>query len=87
MEFQQNYMFSMKPWKVAYLPTEPGDYSINITFDDNHIPLSPFQAVIVPEDDEISSVKASGNGIRPHGTFRVRKCAVIRVDCDKLHKT
>ncbi|XP_049804905.1 filamin-A isoform X1 [Schistocerca nitens] len=53
---------------VAYLPTEAGDYSINITFNDQHIPGSPFQALIVPEAD-LKRIKVSGNGIQPHGVF------------------
>lgn len=52
---------------VAYLPTEVGDYSINITFNDAHIPGSPFQAIIAPEPD-LQSIRVSGNGIQPHGT-------------------
>nr|CAD7585822.1 unnamed protein product [Timema genevievae] len=50
---------------VAYLPTEIGDYSINITFNDHHIPGSPFQALVVPEAD-LKKIKVSGNGIQPH---------------------
>lgn len=51
---------------VAYLPTEVGDYTVNITFNDQHIPGSPFQAIIHPEAD-VKRIKASGNGIQPHG--------------------
>lgn len=51
---------------VAYLPTEPGDYSINITFSDRHIPGSPFQANIGSQAD-LKKIKVSGNGIQPHG--------------------
>lgn len=51
---------------VAYLPTELGDYGINITFNDQHIPGSPFQALVVQEAD-LSKIKVSGNGIQPHG--------------------
>ncbi|XP_035708450.1 filamin-A isoform X3 [Folsomia candida] len=53
---------------VAYLPTEMGDYSINITFNDEHIPGSPFQALISPEAD-LNNIRVSGNGIMPHGVF------------------
>ncbi|XP_012277113.1 filamin-A isoform X2 [Orussus abietinus] len=53
---------------VAYLPTEAGDYGINITFNDQHIPGSPFQAIILPEAD-LSKIKMSGNGIQPHGLY------------------
>ncbi|XP_043250796.1 filamin-A isoform X1 [Colletes gigas] len=51
---------------VAYLPTEVGDYGINITFNEKHIPGSPFQAIIRKETD-VSKVKVTGNGIQPHG--------------------
>ncbi|CAH1153671.1 unnamed protein product [Phaedon cochleariae] len=53
---------------VAYLPTEIGDYGINITFNDQHIPGSPFQAIIVPEVD-MSKIKVSGSGIQLHGVY------------------
>ncbi|XP_022901138.2 filamin-A isoform X2 [Onthophagus taurus] len=53
---------------VAYLPTEIGDYGINITFNDQHIPGSPFQAIILPEID-INKIKVSGSGIQLHGVF------------------
>ncbi|KZC12063.1 Filamin-A [Dufourea novaeangliae] len=52
---------------VAYLPTEIGDYGINITFNDKHIPGSPFQANVV-KDVDLSKIKITGNGIQPHGT-------------------
>lgn len=51
---------------VAYLPTESGDYGINITFNDEHIPGSPFQAIVLPDLD-LSKIKLTGNGIQPHG--------------------
>ncbi|KAF7274400.1 hypothetical protein GWI33_012941 [Rhynchophorus ferrugineus] len=53
---------------VAYLPTEVGDYGINITFNDTHIPGSPFQAIIVPEVD-MNMIKVSGSGIQLHGVY------------------
>ncbi|XP_021916471.1 filamin-A isoform X2 [Zootermopsis nevadensis] len=53
---------------VAYLPTEPGDYGINITFNECHIPGSPFQALVVPDTD-LKRIKVSGNGIQPHGVY------------------
>ena len=52
---------------VAYLPTVSGLYSINITFNDDPIPGSPFQAMISHEPD-LSKIRVSGNGIQPHGT-------------------
>lgn len=59
---------------VAYLPTETGDYSINITFNDVHIPGSPFQAFVTPEPD-LKSIRVSGNGIQPHGTITQQFCS------------
>ncbi|XP_039436619.1 filamin-A isoform X4 [Culex pipiens pallens] len=53
---------------VAYLPTEIGDYTINITFNDDHIAGSPFQAIIVPEPN-LSRIRVSGMGIQPHGVI------------------
>jgi filamin len=51
---------------VAYLPTECGDYSINITFNDRHIAGSPFNAIIVPEPN-LKKIRVTGMGIQPHG--------------------
>lgn len=51
---------------VAYLPTEIGDYGINITFNGSHIFGSPFQSIIIPELD-LSKIRITGNGIQPHG--------------------
>lgn len=53
---------------VAYLPTEMGDYTINITFDDKHILGSPFQAIIAPQPN-LKKIKVTGIGIQPHGKF------------------
>ena len=36
---------------VEYMPNESGDYKINVTFADQHIPGSPFTAVIADEFD------------------------------------
>ncbi|XP_072482139.1 filamin-A isoform X2 [Notamacropus eugenii] len=47
---------------VSYLPTEPGDYNINILFADAHIPGSPFKAHVAPCFDP-SKVKCSGSGL------------------------
>lgn len=52
---------------VAYLPTEMGDYTINITFDDMHIMGSPFQAIILPQPN-LKKIKVTGIGIQPHGS-------------------
>lgn len=51
---------------VAYLPTESGDYTINITFDDRHIFGSPFQATVVAPPN-LRQIKVLGSGIQPHG--------------------
>lgn len=56
---------------VAYLPTEIGDYSVNITFNDQHIRGSPFQAIIVPQPN-LNKIKVSGIGIQPHGKLKCR---------------
>ena len=51
---------------VTYYPTVPGDYNINITYADEHIPKSPFKAGIVPSGDiDVSRVKAYGPGLEP----------------------
>jgi filamin len=42
--------------------------SINITFNDQHIPESPFNVMIRPDLD-LSHLHVSGNGIQPHGVF------------------
>ena len=51
---------------VAYLPTADGDYTVNITFNDKHIPQSPFQVKVHPNKD-LSKIKVSGKGIQPDG--------------------
>ncbi|XP_028923663.1 filamin-A isoform X3 [Ornithorhynchus anatinus] len=62
---------------VSYLPTEPGEYSINILFADSHIPGSPFKAQIAPCFDP-SKVKCSGPGLE-HAT--VGEAGQFHVDC------
>ena len=52
---------------VAYLPTESGDYVVNITFNNEHIQGSPFQAIIL-SDNDIKDIEVSGNGIQYEGT-------------------
>nr|CAB3246486.1 filamin-C-like [Phallusia mammillata] len=47
---------------VSYLPTEPGDYKINVLFADEHIPGSPFNALIEPQFDA-SKVNMVGPGL------------------------
>lgn len=48
---------------VSYLPTEPGDYLVNILFEEVHIPGSPFKADIQMPFDP-SKVVASGTGLK-----------------------
>ncbi|CAG0912726.1 unnamed protein product [Notodromas monacha] len=52
---------------VAYLPTVPGEYVVNITFNDNHVPGSPFNVKIKP--DPMRQITVSGKGVQPDGVF------------------
>jgi filamin len=54
---------------ICYWPTECGNYTINITFNDYHIQRSPFEAMIYPLPD-IERVTVHGVGIEMHGKFR-----------------
>uniref|UniRef100_A0A9J8A9C4 Filamin C, gamma b (actin binding protein 280) n=1 Tax=Cyprinus carpio carpio TaxID=630221 RepID=A0A9J8A9C4_CYPCA len=64
---------------VSYLPTEPGEYSINILFADAHIPGSPFKAMVQSVFDP-SKVTASGPGLE---RGKVNEAASFTVDCSK----
>ncbi|XP_034019749.1 filamin-C isoform X3 [Thalassophryne amazonica] len=64
---------------VSYLPTESGEYSINIMFADQHIPGSPFKATVQSVFDP-SKVTASGPGL-DHG--KVSEASSFTVDCSK----
>ncbi|XP_078091828.1 filamin-C isoform X1 [Mustelus asterias] len=64
---------------VSYLPTEPGEYTVNILFAEAHIPGSPFKADIKPLFDP-SKVTVSGPGLE-HG--KVGETATFTVDCSK----
>ncbi|KAM4747093.1 filamin-C isoform 4-T4 [Rhinophrynus dorsalis] len=64
---------------VSYLPTEPGEYSINILFAEAHIPGSPFKADIRPVFDP-SKVTASGPGLE---RGKAGEVATFTVDCSK----
>ncbi|NWU93714.1 FLNA protein, partial [Upupa epops] len=64
---------------VSYLPTEPGDYSINILFADHHIPGSPFKAKVTPVFDP-EKVTASGPGLE---RGKAGEVATFMVDCSK----
>lgn len=48
---------------VSYLPTEPGDYLVNILFEEVHIPGSPFRADIQMPFDP-TKVVVSGSGLK-----------------------
>ncbi|XP_059185463.1 LOW QUALITY PROTEIN: filamin-B [Centropristis striata] len=64
---------------VSYLPTEPGDYVVNILFEEVHIPGSPFKAnVQMPFDP--SKVVASGSGLK---RGKVGETSVVNVDCSR----
>ncbi|KAK4306993.1 hypothetical protein Pmani_021217 [Petrolisthes manimaculis] len=60
---------------VAYLPTEPGHYTVNITFNEQHIHGSPFHSYIA-HDQDIKQIRVTGNGIQPHGIPPHPSCCV-----------
>ncbi|XP_030274937.1 filamin-B-like isoform X1 [Sparus aurata] len=64
---------------VSYLPTEPGDYLVNILFEEVHIPGSPFKANIQMPFDP-SKVVASGSGLK---RGKVGETNVVNVDCSR----
>uniref|UniRef100_A0A3Q2PCJ9 Filamin C n=1 Tax=Fundulus heteroclitus TaxID=8078 RepID=A0A3Q2PCJ9_FUNHE len=64
---------------VSYLPTEPGEYAINILFADQHVPGSPFKAAVLPVFDP-SKVVASGPGLE---WGKVNETGSFTVDCSK----
>ncbi|XP_040215154.1 filamin-B isoform X2 [Rana temporaria] len=64
---------------VSYLPTTPGEYFVNILFEETHIPGSPFQAEIEMPFDS-SKVVATGPGLE-HG--KVGEAGLIHVDCSE----
>ncbi|KAM4612801.1 filamin B a [Polymixia lowei] len=64
---------------VSYLPTEPGDYLVNILFEEVHIPGSPFRADIQMPFDP-SKVVASGSGLK---RAKVGETSVVNVDCSQ----
>ncbi|XP_076861287.1 filamin-C isoform X11 [Brachyhypopomus gauderio] len=64
---------------VSYLPTEPGEYAINILFADAHIPGSPFKATVQSVFDP-SKVTASGPGLE---RGKVDEASRFTVDCSK----
>ncbi|XP_076844602.1 filamin B a isoform X2 [Brachyhypopomus gauderio] len=64
---------------VSYLPTEPGEYLVNILFEDVHIPGSPFSADVQYPFDP-AKVVASGSGLK---RGKVGEVSVVNVDCVK----
>ncbi|KAM9467521.1 filamin-C isoform 12-T12 [Clarias gariepinus] len=64
---------------VSYLPTEPGEYSINILFAEQHVPGSPFKAMVQSVFDP-SKVTVSGPGLE---RGKVGEAASFTVDCSK----
>lgn len=48
---------------VSYLPTEPGEYLVNILFEGVHVPGSPFTAHVHRPFDP-TKVQASGSGLK-----------------------
>ncbi|KAL1007835.1 hypothetical protein UPYG_G00092250 [Umbra pygmaea] len=62
---------------VSYLPTEPGEYLVNILFEDTHIPGSPFHADFNYPFDH-TKVLASGSGLK---RAKVGETSVLNVDC------
>uniref|UniRef100_A0A674D1T3 Filamin C n=1 Tax=Salmo trutta TaxID=8032 RepID=A0A674D1T3_SALTR len=62
---------------VSYLPTEAGEYAINILFGEQHIPGSPFKAAVKPCLDP-SKVTASGPGLEK---AKAGEPAYFTVDC------
>ncbi|XP_077449767.1 filamin-C-like isoform X2 [Stigmatopora argus] len=64
---------------VSYLPTEAGEYNINILFAEQHIPGSPFKAVVRSVFDP-GRVTASGPGLE---RGKAHEAGSFLVDCSK----
>uniref|UniRef100_A0A8C8S3S3 Filamin A n=1 Tax=Pelusios castaneus TaxID=367368 RepID=A0A8C8S3S3_9SAUR len=64
---------------VSYLPTEPGDYNINILFAGAHVPGSPFRAAVRPRFDP-SKVTCSGPGLE---RATAGQTGQFHVDCSR----
>uniref|UniRef100_A0A8B9LT41 Filamin C, gamma a (actin binding protein 280) n=1 Tax=Astyanax mexicanus TaxID=7994 RepID=A0A8B9LT41_ASTMX len=64
---------------VSYLPTEAGDYNINILYGEKHIPGSPFKAAVKPALDA-SRVTVSGPGLE---RAKAGEVATFTVDCSR----
>jgi filamin len=67
---------------ILYWPTECGEYTVNITFNDHHILGSPFNDITIYPTPNLKRVKVSGAGIELHGKFENArsnfKCGFIR---------
>lgn len=64
---------------VTYLPTEQGEYAINILYAEQHIPGSPFKAAVRPAFDP-SKATAFGPGLEK---ARAGEPATFTVDCTR----
>lgn len=62
---------------VSYLPTKPGEYFVNILFEEVHIPGSPFKADIEMPFD-VSKVIATGPGLE---RGKVGEAGLLNIDC------
>lgn len=68
---------------VNYIPTEEGDYDVNVRFGDEHIPGSPFSVPVTTRDGkpkaDARKVVAYGTGLEP-GQVVPGRPAVFTVD-------
>ncbi|KAL3308646.1 hypothetical protein Ciccas_012818, partial [Cichlidogyrus casuarinus] len=74
---------------VEYLPMEPGPYTVNVLYQDSHIPGSPFPVQVVPsgrEHIDTSRVRAYGPGLNPTGVFK-ESFAKFQVDAKAIDST
>ena len=65
---------------VSYLPTLAGNYMINILYQGEHIPGSPFHAH-VKSDLDIRAIRCYGPGIDPAGTRCLLSVCLSRLFC------
>ena len=57
-------------YDVRYWPTEPGEYTTNITYDDKPISGSPFKAQINPATMvDVSGINTYGPGVEPGANY------------------
>jgi filamin len=67
---------------VTYYPEVPGEYNINVTYADEHIPKSPFKSQVVPSGKiDVSKVRAYGPGLEP-GNWRF--CLSMECEHEKV---